>query len=105
MEAVICPQIEQENASKRNVLFGVKGEYNGKYVIMKTWEVINGRNVQVDAKFRKYPTWYESMQDLAKLYVNGVSWDPNHYKAVVGEKNYKKAQRFDPPVRRSPTEI
>ena len=72
-------------------LFGVKGEYNGKYVIMKTWEVINGRNVQVDAKFRKYPTWYESMQDLAKLYVNGVSWDPNHYKAVVGEKNYKKA--------------
>lgn len=25
--------------------FGVKGEYNGKYVIMKMWEVINGKNV------------------------------------------------------------
>ncbi|MED4828131.1 phage tail protein [Bacillus atrophaeus] len=72
-------------------LFGVKGEYNGQYVIMKTWEVINGQNVQVNAKFRKYPSWYESMQDLAKLYVNGTSWDPNHYKAVVGETDYKKA--------------
>ncbi|MFC7801268.1 phage tail protein [Bacillus subtilis] len=72
-------------------LFGVKGEYNGQYVIMKTWEVIDGRSVQVDAKFRKYPSWYESMQDLAKLYVNGTSWDPNHYKAVVGETDYKKA--------------
>ncbi|MEC2233901.1 phage tail family protein [Bacillus subtilis] len=72
-------------------LFGMKGEYNGQYVIMKTWEVINGQNVQVDAKFRKYPSWSESIQDLANLYLKGTSWDPNHYKAVVGETNYKKA--------------
>ncbi|MCY8493777.1 phage tail spike protein [Bacillus inaquosorum] len=78
-------------AIKGKNLFGVKGEYNGQYVVMKTWEVYNGRSVQVDAKFRKYPSWYESMQDLAKLYVNGTSWDPNHYRAVVGEKDYKKA--------------
>ncbi|WP_332606876.1 phage tail protein [Bacillus spizizenii] len=78
-------------AVKGKNLFGVKGEYNGQYVIMQTWEVINGKNVQVPAKFRKYPSWYESMQDLAKLYVNGTSWNPNHYKAVVGERDYKKA--------------
>ncbi len=72
-------------------LFGMKGEYNGQYVIMKTWEFIDGRNVQVDAKFRKYPSWSESIQDLANLYLKGTSWDPNHYKAVVGETNYKKA--------------
>lgn len=51
----------------------------------------NGNATRVKAKFRKYPSWYESLQDLAKLYVNGTSWDPDHYKAVVGEKDYKKA--------------
>ncbi|MED4827160.1 phage tail spike protein [Bacillus atrophaeus] len=78
-------------ATKGKNLFGMKGEYNGQYVIMKTWEVINGENKQVDAKFRKYPSWSESIQDLANLYLNGVSWDKDHYKAVVGETDYKKA--------------
>ncbi|MDU0814631.1 phage tail spike protein [Bacillus siamensis] len=80
-----------ELATKGHNLFGMKGEYNGQYVIMQTWEVINGENVQVPAKFRKYPSWKESIQDLANLYLNGLSWDKNHYKAVVGETDYQKA--------------
>lgn len=80
-----------ELATKGYNLFGMKGEYNGQYVTMMTWEVINGENVQVSAKFRKYPSWKESIDDLANLYLNGVSWDKDHYRAVVGEKDYQKA--------------
>ncbi|MGG3346291.1 phage tail spike protein [Bacillus subtilis] len=80
-----------ELATEGMNLFGMKGEYNGQYVIMKTWEVIDGENKQVNAKFRKYPSWNESILDLANLYLNGVSWDKDHYKAVVGETDYKKA--------------
>ncbi|MEC1650088.1 phage tail protein [Bacillus vallismortis] len=78
-------------ATKGHNLFGMKGEYKGQYVTMMTWEVINGENVQVPAKFRKYPSWKESIDDLANLYLNGVSWDKNHYRAVVGETDYQKA--------------
>ncbi|WP_041344279.1 glucosaminidase domain-containing protein, partial [Bacillus subtilis] len=80
-----------ELATKGHNLFGMKGEYNGQYVTMMTWEVINGENVQVPAKFRKYPSWKESIEDLANLYLNGVSWDKDHYRAVVGETDYQKA--------------
>ncbi|AVI47073.1 MULTISPECIES: phage tail protein [Bacillus] len=79
-------------AQKGKNLFGIKGTYNGQYVLMWTTEYDkSGNATKVQARFRKYPSWYESIQDLAKLYVNGTSWDPNHYKAVVGEKDYKKA--------------
>lgn len=81
-----------ELAQKGKNLFGIKGTYNGQYVLMWTTEYDkSGNATKVQARFRKYPSWYESIQDLAKLYVNGTSWDPNHYKAVVGEKDYKKA--------------
>ncbi|MCX2823347.1 phage tail protein [Bacillus sp. H1F1] len=79
-------------ATKGKNLFGIKGTYNGQYVLMWTTEYDKkGNAVRVQAKFRKYPSWYESMQDLAKLYTNGLSWDKDHYKAIVGETDYKKA--------------
>ncbi|MCY7961367.1 phage tail protein [Bacillus spizizenii] len=79
-------------ATQGKNLFGIKGTYNGQYVLMWTTEYDKqGNAIRVQAKFRKYPSWYESMQDLANLYVNGVSWDKDHYRAVVGEKDYKKA--------------
>ncbi|MCY8548700.1 phage tail protein [Bacillus haynesii] len=81
-----------ELAQKAKNLFGIKGTYNGQYVLMWTTEYDkSGNATKVQARFRKYPSWYESIQDLAKLYINGTSWDPDHYKAVVGEKDYKKA--------------
>ncbi|WP_420915962.1 glucosaminidase domain-containing protein [Niallia circulans] len=80
-------------AQKGKNLFGIKGTYNGQSVTMKTWEVYNGKSVYVDAKFRKYPSWYESLRDLTALYENGVSWDRNKYKKVIGEKDYKAAAK------------
>lgn len=96
---IIAQAIHESNWGKSGLavngknLFGVKGSYNGQSITMKTWEVYNGKNVMVDAAFRKYPSWYESLEDLAKLYLNGVSWDRNKYKAVVGESDYKKVCR------------
>lgn len=80
-------------ATKGFNLFGIKGTYNGQFVTMKTWEVYNGKSVYVDANFRKYPSWYESLKDLANLYQNGVSWDRNKYKKVICEKDYKAAAK------------
>ncbi|RAK23459.1 mannosyl-glycoprotein endo-beta-N-acetylglucosaminidase [Anoxybacillus vitaminiphilus] len=64
-------------AQKGKNIFGIKGSYNGQSVTMRTHEYERGKKVWVDASFRKYPSWYESLEDLAKLYTNGVSWDKN----------------------------
>lgn len=96
---IIAQAIHESNWGKSGLavkgknLFGIKGSYNGQSVTMQTWEVYNGKRVTVDAAFRKYPSWYESLCDLADLYKNGVSWDRNKYKAIIGEKDYKKAAR------------
>ncbi|KEF40387.1 muramidase (flagellum-specific) [Schinkia azotoformans MEV2011] len=78
-------------AVKGKNLFGIKGNYKGQSVTMPTREHVNGKDVKVNAAFRKYPSWYESLYDLANLYKNGVSWDRSKYKKVIGETDYKKA--------------
>lgn len=74
-------------SQKAHNLFGVKGTYNGKYVLMWTTEQDKkGNETRVQAKFRKYPSYAESLADLGSLYTR-----LSRYKAVVGEKDYKKA--------------
>lgn len=60
-------------------LGGIKGTYNGQSVTMRTWEEKNGQRVEVDAQFRSYPSYRESLQDYANLLRYGVSWDANYY--------------------------
>src|SRR5699024_5814101 len=74
-------------------LFGIKGSYNGQSVTMKTWENINGKNVTVNAKFKKYPSYLESLLDNAYILRNGTSWDPKYYSGTWLEnaKTYKDA--------------
>ncbi|MGG0845063.1 glucosaminidase domain-containing protein [Peribacillus simplex] len=78
-------------ANQGKNIFGTKGDYKGESVIIQTIEYVNDAPVQVWSKFRKYPTWAESLQDLAYLYVKGTSWNRSLYTAVIGEKDYKKA--------------
>ncbi|PRS65067.1 phage tail spike protein [Bacillus pumilus] len=74
-------------SKQANNLFGVKGTYNGKYVLMWTSEQDKKGNVtRIQARFRKYPSYAESLSDLGSLYTR-----LSRYKAVVGEKDYKKA--------------
>lgn len=48
-------------------LFGIKGSYNGQSVTFPTLEYINGKWVTIQAAFRKYPSYRESLQDNAKI--------------------------------------
>jgi flagellum-specific peptidoglycan hydrolase FlgJ len=75
-------------AQKGKNLFGIKGSYKGQSITMRTHEYEKGKKVSIDAPFRKYLSWYESLEDLARLYHNGVSWDKNKYRPIIGETNY-----------------
>ena len=71
---------------KANNLFGVKGEYNGQSVTMPTTEYYNGVKCKVDAKFRKYPSWQESINDHSAMF-NRMA----RYKNLRGCKDYRQA--------------
>ena len=83
-------------------LFGIKGTFNGQYVMKDTLEVINGETVTVNAQFRKYPSYTESLQDYVnKLKLgpgieNGSSWNPNYYSGAwkSNTQSYKDATKF-----------
>lgn len=72
--------------SKANNLFGIKGEYNGQYVYMMTTEYIGGIPQKVNAKFRKYPSWQESINDHSGLFLRS-----SRYANLRGCKDYKTA--------------
>ena len=50
---------------KANNLFGIKGSYRGQSITLMTKEYIGGHYVDVPAKFRKYPDWWESTTIIA----------------------------------------
>lgn len=65
-------------------LFGIKGSYDGQSVTMKTWEYINGKNVTINANFRKYPSWQQSINDHSGLF-NRL----DRYKNLRGNTDYR----------------
>lgn len=71
---------------KANNLFGIKGDYNGRYIYMMTTEYINGVPQKVNAKFRKYPSWQESITDHSGLFLRS-----SRYANLRGCKAYKLA--------------
>lgn len=73
-------------STQANNLFGIKANGSTDYVVMKTKEYVNGEYITVDAKFRKYKSWNESIEDHAKFLVEN-----KRYKNLIGEKDYKKA--------------
>lgn len=72
-----------------NNLFGIKGEYNGHYVEMLTTEYYSGVPKKVVAKFRKYPSWQESISDHSALF-NRAS----RYANLRGLKDYRLACQY-----------
>ena len=71
---------------KANNLFGIKGEYNGQSVTMQTTEYVNGKPIKVNAKFRKYPSWLESIADHSRLFNTN-----KRYANLRGCTNYMEA--------------
>jgi lysozyme len=72
-------------------LFGVKGSYNGESINLPTKEYINNHWVVINAKFKSYPGWAESLEDVCLLFTNGVSWDRSKYHNLIGEQNIEVA--------------
>lgn len=74
---------------KANALFGIKADskWSGKTYTIATKECYDGVNfVTVNAKFRAYSSWEQSIADHA-AFLTGLS----RYAAVIGERSYKKA--------------
>lgn len=74
---------------KCNNLFGIKGEYQGQSGLFWTTEYYNGIATRVQAKFRKYPSWAESIADHSALF-NRMS----RYANLRGLKDYKLACKY-----------
>ena len=66
--------------SPNHNLFGIKGDYKGETVSMDTLEDGGNQNYyQIQAEFRKYPSYSESLEDYAALLRAGTNWDPLFY--------------------------
>lgn len=72
-----------------NNLFGIKGTYNDQGYTCKTQEWDGSKYVTVDATFRKYPSWAESLADHSALF-NRL----DRYKNLRGLTDYKLACRY-----------
>lgn len=71
-------------AVKANNLFGIKGTGPAGSVTLPTTEYVNGRAITVNAAFRAYHDFGESIADHSSLLVNGVSWNRGLYSGVLG---------------------
>ncbi|NGW67757.1 N-acetylmuramoyl-L-alanine amidase, partial [Staphylococcus aureus] len=78
-------------------LFGIKGTYNGSFVIMVTNEDLgNGTLYKTQSKFRVYENYEESFEDYAKLLTKGISGNKDFYAGALkaNSKTYREATKF-----------
>ena len=81
-------------ARNANALFGIKAHTDPthkKTYTKTTWEYSNGKYIQIEAKFKAYDSWEESIKDRSKYLANRVIGGVHIYKDVIGETDYKKA--------------
>ncbi|ATP40621.1 autolysin [Solibacillus sp. R5-41] len=84
-------------ASPNYNLFGIKGQYQNSSVVLETLEDDGAGNMTtIQAKFRKYASYEESLKDYVNLLRNGVSWNKNYYTSVFKSNtaSYKDATLF-----------
>ncbi|WP_424349384.1 glycoside hydrolase family 73 protein [Latilactobacillus sp. 5-91] len=72
-----------------NNLFGIKGRYNGQYIVFPTQEWVNGHYVTINAEFRKYPNWATSVEDHGNFFT-----DNERYHNLLGVKDYKQVAKL-----------
>ena len=71
--------------------FGIKDsdDWTGRVIPMRTYEWPDG---YVIADFRSYDSIEEGFADKAGFFTS-IEWRKNNYRAIIGEKDYKKAAR------------
>lgn len=65
--------------------FGIKGEYQGSYVLVPTQEFIDGKWISIEDKFKKYPDLASSINDYLDLMTK------ERYLEVLHANDYKIA--------------
>lgn len=75
-------------------LFGIKtsDDWQGRSITVPTKEFVNGTYITVNAAFRAYDSWIDSVADHARFFTS-TDWRKERYAAVIGESDYKKACR------------
>lgn len=75
-------------------LFGIKAseDWAGKTITVPTKEWVNGGYITVNAGFRAYDSWADSVADHAAFF-NSTGWRRERYGKVIGEANYIAACR------------
>lgn len=80
-----------ELSSKYHNFYGVKAGPTQKSVKLPTSEFVNNQWVTVDAPFRVYDSWQQSMLDHTLLMMRGTTESPQRYYYVLHAKNYVAA--------------
>ena len=80
-------------AKQNGNFYGIKGSNSSQVGRFQTKEFLKETEewIEIDASFRIYDSWEESMEDHTKLLVNGTKWNPDLYKEVVEASSYKEA--------------
>ncbi|XP_022835380.1 uncharacterized protein LOC111362860 [Spodoptera litura] len=78
-------------------LFGIKGDYEGQFVVYGTWEDDGqGNSYNTDAAFRVYPSYKESFEDYSELLTDGLTGDTTFYSGTWKSmtETYQDATEF-----------
>lgn len=74
-----------------NNLYGVKTETDDPDgVDFATLEFIDNEWIEIQDRFKVYPSWEASMESHAQLIYYGTSWDPNYYSQVLEGQDYRQ---------------
>lgn len=73
---------------RANNLFGIKGTFRGQYVTMATREWTGAKYVTVQAKFRAYPSWKDSITDHTNFLLRN-----SRYRNLIGVTDHTVACR------------
>lgn len=80
-----------ELSEKYNNFYGIKGSEEANTVLMNTKEFVDEEWIEINGRFRIYESWQDSMNAHAKLFVEGTTWNPQQYAAVLAADNYRDA--------------
>ncbi|MDR2456913.1 MAG: glucosaminidase domain-containing protein [Clostridiales Family XIII bacterium] len=78
-------------AKVANNYYGIKASESQAHVTMETNEHVDGKIVTENAIFAEYKSWKESMKEHSILLIEGNSYNPDIFDAVIKAKDYKEA--------------
>lgn len=81
--------------TQANNLFGHKGSGDAGTINMPTKEQRkDGSEYTINAFFSKFSSWQASVDAKAQLLLNGVSWNRNLYRPVIGKRGKEAARQI-----------